>query len=68
MPTQELATYDTINSNDKIAEKLYSLGTWFVSFMQGINTQHKGDNDDDDNDDDNNNNNNNNNLLHTIAL
>ena len=31
MPTQELAIYGTINSNDRIAETLYSLGTWFVS-------------------------------------
>ena len=54
---------DAINSNDRIAETLYSLGTWVVSRIYVcINTLHKGDNDDDDDDDDNNNNNNNNNL------
>jgi hypothetical protein len=52
----------TINNSDRIAATLYSLGTLFVSGMQGIytyvciNTLHKGDSDDDD---DNNNNNNN---------
>ena len=62
---------DTINSNDRIAGTLYSLGTWFVSGMYVVytNTLHKGDNDDDDdhnnnnNDDDDNNNNNNNNVF-----
>ena len=50
----------TINSNDRIAETLYSLVTWFFSGIY-INTLHKGYNDDDDDDDDNNNNKNNNN-------
>jgi hypothetical protein len=48
---------DTINSNDRIAATMYSLGTWFA---EGINTLHKGAKDDDDDDDDDNNNNNNN--------
>jgi hypothetical protein len=44
----------TINSSDRIAATLYSLGTLFVSGIC-VNTLHKGDSDDDD---DNNNNNN----------
>jgi hypothetical protein len=51
----------TINSSDRIAATLYSLGTWFVSGIY-IYTLHKGDsiftynnnNDDDDKDNDNN--------------
>jgi hypothetical protein len=40
----------TINSSDRIAATLYSLGTLFVSGMYvHINTLHKGDSDDDDN-------------------
>jgi hypothetical protein len=51
----------TINSSDRIAATLYSLGTWLVSgICPCINTLHKGDSDDDDDDDDNTNNNNNN--------
>jgi hypothetical protein len=48
----------TINSNDRIAATMYSLGTLFVSgiYVVCVNTLHKGDNDDDD---DNNNSNNN---------
>jgi hypothetical protein len=45
----------TINSSDRIAATLYSLGTWFVSGIY-IYTLHKGDSDDG-------NNNNNNNTL-----
>ena len=51
----------TINSNDKIAETLYSLGIMVCLRNICIITLHKGDNDDDDDDDDDNNNNNNNN-------
>ena len=60
----------TINSNDRIAETLYSLGTWFVSGIYVcINTLHKGDDDDDDDDDDDNNNNNKNkNNLANVEL
>jgi hypothetical protein len=54
----------TINSSDRIAATLYSLGTLFVSGIHiCINTLHKGDsddnnnNDDDDSDDDDDNNN-----------
>ena len=45
---------DTVNSNDRIAETLYSLGTRFVSgiCVVCINTLHKGDNGDGVNDDD----------------
>jgi hypothetical protein len=48
-----------MNSNDRIAATVSSLGTWFVSEM---NTLHKGAQDNDNNDNDNNNNNNNNNI------
>ena len=51
MPTQELAI-DTINSNDRIAETLYSLGDMVCLRNICINTLHKGDDDDDDDDDD----------------
>ena len=44
-----------MNSNNRIAATLYSLGTEFVSEILSINTLHKGD---DYGDDDNNNNNN----------
>jgi hypothetical protein len=44
-----------INSSDRIAATLYSLGTWFVS---GICVLHKGDSIFTDNNDHNNNNNN----------
>jgi hypothetical protein len=47
----------TINSSDRIAATLYSLGTWFVSGIY-IYKMHKGDSDDDDD--------NNNNLLYNI--
>jgi len=43
-----------MNSNNRIAATLYSLGTLFVS---GIYTLHKGDDDEDDDDDVDNNNN-----------
>jgi hypothetical protein len=45
----------TINSSDRIAATLYSIGTVFVSGICFLNTLHKGDSDDDD--DDNNNSN-----------
>jgi hypothetical protein len=38
----------TINSSDRIAATLYSLGTWFVRNMC-IKTLHKGDSDDNNN-------------------
>jgi hypothetical protein len=54
----------TINSNDRIAVTVYSLGTWFVSGIYVlINTLHKGAKDDDDDEDNNNDNNNNNGTL-----
>jgi hypothetical protein len=60
----------TINSNDRIAATMCSLGTWFVSGIRiCTNTLHKGAKDDDDDDDDNNNNNTNNNInndRHTV--
>jgi len=48
-----------MNSNNRIAATLYSLGTVCLR-----NTLHKGDHDDDDYDDDDNNNNNNNMLFY----
>ena len=60
---------DTINSNERIAEMLYSLRDMVCLRNICINTLHKGDDDDndDDDDDDDNNNNNNNNLLINLA-
>jgi hypothetical protein len=47
----------TINSSDRIAAPLYSLGTWFVSgICVYVYTLHKGDSDDYDDYDNNNNN------------
>jgi hypothetical protein len=39
-----------INSSDRIATTLYSLGTWFVSGMYVCIKEDKGDSDDDDDD------------------
>jgi uncharacterized membrane protein YqjE len=38
-----------INSNDRVAATMYSLGTFFCLGNTCINTLHKGDDDDDDN-------------------
>ena len=49
-----------MNSNNRIAATLYSLGTYVVVCVRdiSINTLHKGDDDDNDDDDDDDNNNN----------
>ena len=52
-----------MNSNNRIAATLYSIGNIVCLRNISINTLHKGD---DDNDDDNNNDNNNNNTVHTV--
>jgi len=52
---------NSLNSNNRIAATLYSLGTYFFLSNININTLHKGDDDDD------NNNNNNNNGLRTVV-
>ena len=57
-----------MNSNNRIAATLYSLGTIVCLRNMSINTLHKGDDNDDDDYDDNNNNNNNNNALFRVQL